>query len=45
MIVRSCPTFDNVFVEIDIAVFFKCKEDDESIKAFAYNISINQLNE
>lgn len=45
MIVKSCPTFDNVFVEIDIAVVFKCKDDEDSIKAFAYNISINQLNE
>jgi len=43
--VKSCPTFDNIFVEIDIAVLFKCKEDDESIKSFVYNISINQLNE
>jgi len=45
MVVKSCPTFDNVFVEIDIAVVFRCKSDDESIKSFAYNISINQLNE
>jgi regulator of protease activity HflC (stomatin/prohibitin superfamily) len=45
MCVRSCPTYDNVFIEIDIAVVFKCKDDEESIKSFAYNISINQLNE
>ena len=43
--VKSCPTYDNIFVEVDIAVLFKCKEDDESIKRFVYNISINQLNE
>ena len=41
MIVKSCPTFDNVFIEIDIAVVFHCKEDEEDIKRFAYNISIN----
>jgi hypothetical protein len=41
MVVKSCPTYDNVFIEIDIAVVFKCKDDEESIKAFAYNISIN----
>ena len=45
MIVKSCPTFDNVFIEIDIGVVFRCKDDEESIKNFAYNISINQLNE
>ena len=42
---KACPTYDNIFVGIDIAVVFKCKEDDESIKKFVYNISINQLNE
>ena len=45
MPVKSCPTFDNIFVEIDIAVVFKCREDEEAIKSFVYNISINQLNE
>ena len=45
MIVKSCPTFDNIFIEIDTAVVFHCKETDEDIKNFAYNISINQLNE
>jgi hypothetical protein len=45
MPVRACPTYDNIFVGIDIAVVFKCKDDDESIKRFVYNISINQLNE
>lgn len=45
MPVKSCPTYDNIFVEVDIAIVFKCKEDDESIKRFVYNISINQLNE
>ena len=43
MVVKSCPTFDNVFVEIDIAVVFKCKDDDESIKNFVYNISMTML--
>ena len=43
--VKSCPTFDNIFVEVDIAIVFRCKEDEESIKQFVYNISINQLNE
>ena len=45
MVVKSCPTYDNVFIEIDIGVVFKCKNDDESIKSFVYKISINQLNE
>ena len=45
MPVRACPTYDNIFVGIDIAITFKCGEDDESIKRFAYNISINQLND
>ena len=42
---RACPTYDNIFVALDIAVVFKCKEDDESIHNFVYRISINQLNE
>eukprot|EP00347_Sterkiella_histriomuscorum_P018054 403346966 len=42
--VKSCPTFDNIFIQIDVAAVFKCKEDDDSIERFVYNISINQLN-
>ena len=42
---RACPTYDNIFVALDIAVVFKCKEDDNSIHDFVYRISINQLNE
>ena len=45
MEVKSCPTFDNIFIEIDVAAVFKCKEDDKAIENFVYNISINQLNE
>lgn len=45
MPVKSCPTYDNIFVEVDIAVLFKCKDDAASIEKFVYNISINQLNE
>ncbi len=45
MPVKSCPTYDNIFVEVDIAVLFKCKDDEASIEKFVYNISINQLNE
>ena len=44
MEVKSCPTYDNIFIYIDVAAVFKCKEDDESIEKFVYNISINQLN-
>jgi hypothetical protein len=40
----ACPTFDNIFIEIDISVIFKCREDDRSIENFVYNISINQMN-
>jgi len=43
--VRACPTYDNIFVALDIAVVFRCKEDSESIFNFCYRISINQLNE
>lgn len=43
--VRACPTFDNIFVALDIAVIFKCKEDADSIFNFCYRLSINQLNE
>lgn len=43
--VRACPTFDNIFVALDIAVVFKCKEDNDSIFNFCYRLSINQLNE
>jgi len=42
--VKSCPTFDNIFIQIDVAAVFRCKEDDASIEKFVYNISINQLN-
>lgn len=43
--VRACPTYDNIFVGLGIAVVFRCKEDDTSIKNFVYRISVNQLNE
>lgn len=42
---RACPTYDNIFVALDIAVVFRCKPDDDSIFNFCYRISINQLNE
>lgn len=42
--VKSCPTFDDIFIQIDVAAVFRCKEDNESIEKFVYNISINQLN-
>ena len=44
MTVKSCPTFDNIFIEIEVGAVFKCKEDEKSIENFVYNISINQLN-
>jgi hypothetical protein len=44
MNVKSCPTYDNIFIEIEVGAVFKCKEDEKSIEAFVYNISINQLN-
>jgi regulator of protease activity HflC (stomatin/prohibitin superfamily) len=43
--VRACPTYDNIFVQLDIAVTFRCKPDTDSIFNFCYRISINQLNE
>ena len=55
--VRACPTYDNIFVALDIAVVFRCKQslnpdgttDHEAMKQnifnFCYRISINQLNE
>jgi regulator of protease activity HflC (stomatin/prohibitin superfamily) len=43
--VRACPTYDNIFVALDIAVVFRCKGDQDSIFNFCYRISINQLNE
>ena len=42
---RACPTYDNIFVALDIAVVFHCKEDEDSIFNFCYRISVNQLNE
>lgn len=42
---RACPTWDNIFVALDIAVLFRCKPDDDSIFNFCYRLSINQLNE
>ena len=42
--VKSCPTFDNIFIEIEVGAVFRCREDDKSIEEFVYNISINQLN-
>lgn len=42
---RAAPTYDNIFVALDIAVVFRCKPDDDSIFNFCYRISINQLNE
>jgi len=43
--VRACPTYDNIFVALDIAVVFRCKTDEKSIFNFCYRISVNQLNE
>ena len=42
--VKSCPTYDNIFISIEVSAVFKCKEDEKSIEQFVYNISINQLN-
>jgi hypothetical protein len=42
--VKSCPTFDNIFIEIEVGAVFRCKDDQKSIEQFVYNISINQLN-
>jgi hypothetical protein len=42
--VKSCPTFDNIFIEIEVGAVFRCKDDEKSIEQFVYNISINQLN-
>ena len=42
--VKSCPTFDNIFIEIEVGAVFRCREDNKSIEEFVYNISINQLN-
>ncbi len=39
--VKACPTFDNIFVEIDVSVQFKVKSDPQDVKNFVYNISIN----
>ena len=39
--VRACPTYDNIFVALDIAVVFRCKPDDDAIHDFVYRISIN----
>jgi len=44
MNVKSCPTYDNIFIEVEVGAVFRCKEDDKSIEQFVYNISINQLN-
>lgn len=52
--VRACPTYDNIFVALDIAVVFcvwkssnpNDKEKTiEAVKNFCYKISVNQLNE
>lgn len=50
--VRACPTYDNIFVALDIAIIFSVYKDPqnkerthEAVKNFCYKISINQLNE
>ena len=43
--VRACPTYDNIFVGLGIAVVFRCKPGEQDIFNFCYRISINQLNE
>lgn len=50
--VRACPTYDNIFVALDIAVVFCVSKfpmdkqrTHEAVKNFCYKISINQLNE
>lgn len=39
--VRACPTYDNIFVALDIAVVFKCIPNEQAIFNFCYRISIN----
>lgn len=43
--VKACPTFDNIFVALDVVVVFRCMDDDESIFNFSYKLSVNYLNE
>ena len=43
--VKACPTYDNIFVALDIAVVFRCVPTEESILNFCYTLSVNQLNE
>jgi len=46
--VRACPTYDNIFVALDIAVVFSVLKDPtnrerthEAVKNFCYKISVN----
>lgn len=43
--VNACPSYDNIFISIDIAVVFRCKHTEQDIFNFCYRISVNQLNE
>jgi len=41
--VRECPTSDNVMVEIDVAVVFHIKDEEEDVKNFVYKLGPNEL--
>jgi regulator of protease activity HflC (stomatin/prohibitin superfamily) len=43
--VRNCPTIDNIYVQIEVAIVMRVMEGEENIKNFVYKTSVNQLNE
>jgi regulator of protease activity HflC (stomatin/prohibitin superfamily) len=43
--VRNCPTIDNIYVQIDVAIVLKIKPGEENAKNFVYKVSVNELNE
>ena len=43
--VKNCPTIDNIYIFIDVAIILKVKDGEENLRNFCYNTSINQLNE
>jgi regulator of protease activity HflC (stomatin/prohibitin superfamily) len=43
-LVKECPTQDNVFVEIDVALVLRIEKDDASTIKFCYELGPHKLN-
>eukprot|EP01006_Ploeotia_vitrea_P042775 TRINITY_DN66660_c7_g11_i1.p1 TRINITY_DN66660_c7_g11~~TRINITY_DN66660_c7_g11_i1.p1 ORF type:complete len:495 (-),score=285.72 TRINITY_DN66660_c7_g11_i1:63-1547(-) len=41
--IKACPTSDNVMVEIDVAIVFRIKPDQDAVQKFVYSLGPKRL--